>query len=99
MHKGFKFSITNSIMWQTSDRSLMWKQSPEQMSVFPHYPYKAKDMNTPIVQYHPCCFCGVKSSRGMIRKPGPKHGNLFFGCGNWTATRGARCHYFEWISA
>ncbi|KAH1102294.1 hypothetical protein GLYMA_13G192200v4 [Glycine max] len=98
MHRGFKFSITNSIMWQTADRPLMWKQSPEQPIVFPHCPYKAKDITTPVVQYHPFCFCGVKSSRGMVRKPGPKQGSLFFGCGNWTATRGARCHYFEWAS-
>lgn len=98
MHRGFKFSITNSIMWQTADRPLMWKQSPEQPIVFPHCPYKAKDITTPVVQYHPFCFCGVKSSRGMVRKPGPKQGSLFFGCGNWTATRGACCRYFEWAS-
>ncbi|KAG4957673.1 hypothetical protein JHK82_043529 [Glycine max] len=98
MHRGFKFSITNSIMWQTADRPLMWKQSPEQPIVFPHSPYKAKDITIPVVQYHPFCFCGVKSSRGMVRKPCPKQGSLFFGCGNWTATRGACCRYFEWAS-
>ena len=98
MHRGFKFSITNSIMWQTADRPLMWKQSPEQPIVFPHSPYKAKDITIPVVQYHPFCFCGVKSSRGMVRKPCPKQGSLFFGCGNWTATRGAHCRYFEWAS-
>ncbi|XP_058744188.1 uncharacterized protein LOC131616766 [Vicia villosa] len=103
MHRGFKFSITNSILWQTADRSLIWKQSQEQQNIYPHCPYKARDMihmNTPVpvIQYHPCCFCGVKSSRAMIRKPGPKQGSLFFGCGNWTTTRGARCHYFEWAS-
>ncbi|XP_019449320.1 PREDICTED: 3'-5' exoribonuclease 1-like isoform X1 [Lupinus angustifolius] len=100
MHKGFKFSITKSIMWQTvADGPLMWKQSPEHASLFPQYPYKAKDVSTSLVQqYHPFCYCGVKSSRGMVRKPGPKQGSLFYGCGNWTATRGARCHYFEWAS-
>ncbi|KAF2299264.1 hypothetical protein GH714_031153 [Hevea brasiliensis] len=40
----------------------------------------------------------VKNSKGMVRKPGPKQGSLFFGCGNRTATRGALCHYFEWAS-
>ncbi|KAK7322616.1 hypothetical protein VNO77_26005 [Canavalia gladiata] len=99
MWRGFKFSITSSILWHTADQSLMQKQSPEQPSVFPHSPYKAKDMNSPMFQYNPCCYCGVKSSRGMVRKPGPKQGNLFFGCGNWTATRGARCQYFEWAPA
>ncbi|XP_028783902.1 uncharacterized protein LOC114739967 isoform X1 [Neltuma alba] len=98
MRRGFRFSITNSIMWQTADRSLTWGNSPEHMSVFPHHPYKVKDINTPMFQYYPSCFCGVKSGRGMVRKPGPKQGSLFFGCGNWTAARGPRCHYFEWAS-
>lgn len=98
MHKGFKFSITNSLMWQTTDCSLMWKQSPEPVSFSPHQPQKLKDMHVPVLHYHPYCFCGVKSSRGMVRKPGPKQGSIFFGCGNWTATRGAFCQYFEWVS-
>ena len=94
MHRGFKFSITGSIMWQTAD-------SQEQVSVFPHSPSRAKDMNinNPMFQYNPCCYCGVKSSRVMIRKPGPKQGSIFFRCGHWTATRGARCQYFEWAPA
>jgi ERI1 exoribonuclease 2 len=104
MHRGFKFSITNSLTWQQiPDGSLTWRQqSPENFSFSspPSYPYKPKDMpSTPPVQYLPCCFCGVKSSKGMVRKPGPKQGSVFFGCGNWTATSGARCQYFEWASA
>lgn len=98
MHRGFKFSITNSIMWQTADQSITRKLSSEQLSFVPQYLQRAKDMhmNTPMFQYHPHCYCGVKSSRGMVRKPGPKQGSQFFGCGNWTATRGALCQYFEW---
>ncbi|KAJ7982373.1 ERI1 exoribonuclease [Quillaja saponaria] len=98
MNRGFKFSITNSLMRQTADRALMWKQSPEQLPFSPHYPHKPKDIHVPIFQYHSYCYCGVKSSRGMIRKPGPKQGSIFFGCGNWTVTRGALCLYFEWAS-
>ncbi|KAJ7949384.1 ERI1 exoribonuclease [Quillaja saponaria] len=99
MGRGFKFSITNSLMWQTAERALMWKQSPEQLSFSPHNPHKPKDnMHVPTFQYHTYCYCGVKSSKGMVRKPGPKQGSVFFGCGNWTVTRGARCHYFEWAS-
>ncbi|KAG7945903.1 hypothetical protein I3843_14G011400 [Carya illinoinensis] len=98
MHRGFKFSITNSLMWQTTDRSLMWKQSPEPLSS-PHQPQKPKDIHIPVFPYHPYCFCGVKSSRGMVQKPGPKQGSIFFGCGNWTSTRGALCHYFEWVAS
>jgi ERI1 exoribonuclease 2 len=126
MHKGFKLSITNSLMCQTTDHSLMWKQSPELTtdhslmwkqspelttdhslmwkqspelpSFSPRQPQKLKDMHAPVFHHHPYCFCGVKSSRGMVRKPGPKQGSVFFGCGNWTAARGALCHYFEWVS-
>lgn len=47
---------------------------------------------------HTYCLCGVMSSKRMVRKPGPKHGMYFFGCGNWSATRGASCQFFEWAS-
>ncbi|KAJ6704855.1 3'-5' EXONUCLEASE ERI1-RELATED [Salix purpurea] len=96
MHRGIRFSITNSLMWHTTDSSLPCKQSPENLSFSP--PCKLKEMRLPVFPYPPFCFCGVKSSKGMVRKPGPKQGSLFFGCGNWTAARGARCHYFEWAS-
>ncbi|KAK9283578.1 hypothetical protein L1049_011826 [Liquidambar formosana] len=101
MRRGFKFSITSSLMWQSADHSLtlkQYQQYPEHQSFPPHQPHKLKDLHIPIYQFHPHCFCGVKSSKGMVRKPGPKQGSLFFGCGNWTASRGARCHYFEWAS-
>lgn len=99
MRRGFRFAITNSLMWQTTDCPMSLKQSPENQARSPLYPpSKLKDMNFVVLQYHPYCFCGVKSSRGMVRKPGPKQGSYFFGCGNWTATRGARCQYFEWAS-
>ncbi|KAF5742462.1 hypothetical protein HS088_TW09G00511 [Tripterygium wilfordii] len=97
MHKGFKFAITNSLMWQTADGS--WKQAAEQQSFQPHQLDKQKkDLHLPIFQNHPFCFCGAKSRSAMVRKPGPKQGCIFFGCGNWTANRGARCQYFEWAS-
>lgn len=100
MHRGMRFSITNSLMWwQTTDGSFSWKQSPyQQLSFSPNHPYKLRELHIPVFQYHTFCFCGVRSSRGMVRKPGPKQGSFFFGCGNWTATRGALCHYFEWAS-
>ncbi|GAU18452.1 hypothetical protein TSUD_366340 [Trifolium subterraneum] len=98
MHRGFKFSITNSIMWQAAERSLIWRQYPEQPSVYPYCPFKAKDMNNPIIPYLPYCYCGVKSCMNVIRKPGPKQGCLFYGCGGFSVTRGPRCHYFEWVS-
>ncbi|XP_010520080.1 PREDICTED: ERI1 exoribonuclease 3-like [Tarenaya hassleriana] len=103
MHRGFKFSITNTLMWHhTPDVSHGVNQNHLPESVTPVYNSpKPKDfVQVPAVQYQQSfCFCGVKSSRGMVRKPGPKQGSVFFGCGNWTATRGARCHYFEWATA
>uniref|UniRef100_A0A5B7A5D7 GRF-type domain-containing protein n=1 Tax=Davidia involucrata TaxID=16924 RepID=A0A5B7A5D7_DAVIN len=98
MHRGFKFSITSSLMYQSTDNSLTWKQPLEPLSFPPFHPQKLKDLHTPLIQSHPYCFCGVTSSKGMVRKPGPKQGSFFFGCGNWTVARGARCHYFEWAS-
>ncbi|KAM7267660.1 hypothetical protein ACFE04_009826 [Oxalis oulophora] len=100
MQRGFRFSITNSLTWQNPDGTFTWRQqSPENFSFSPQYSYKPKDLPSHPVQYFPCCFCGVKSSKGMVRKPGPKQGCVFFGCGNWSITRGARCHYFEWAPA
>ncbi|XP_044512466.1 uncharacterized protein LOC123230343 isoform X2 [Mangifera indica] len=96
-NRGFKFSITNSLTWPT-EASLACNQFPDHMPFIPHHLQKPKDLHAPQFQYHPYCFCGVKSSNGMVRKPGPKQGSVFFGCGNWTVTRGARCHYFEWAT-
>ncbi|KAJ6428175.1 hypothetical protein OIU84_023568 [Salix udensis] len=99
MRRGIRFSITNSLMWHPTDSSLSCNQSAENRSFAPPQPHnKLKEIHIPVFPYHPFCFCGVKSSKGMVRKPGPKQGSLFFGCGNWTATRGAHCHYFEWTS-
>ncbi|KAL7616047.1 hypothetical protein Lser_V15G04238 [Lactuca serriola] len=106
MHKGFKFSITNSLMCQATDHHpFIWKQPPpghhHHHHPFPpfhhhHLPHKPKDIHFLPIFHHPCCYCGVKSSKGMVRKPGPKQGSCFFGCGNWTSARGARCQFFEW---
>lgn len=111
MHRGFRFSITNSLMWQPPDRPLTLQQSPDRLfSPVPHH-HIPKHPVPSAIQLHShtdptvkdfrntYCYCGVKSCRRMVRKPGPKHGSFFFGCGNWTSTRGARCPYFEWASS
>ncbi|GFY93502.1 hypothetical protein Acr_08g0018980 [Actinidia rufa] len=97
MRKGFKFSITDSLMCQATDHSLTWKQ-PLEHRPFPSYLPHKQDLHNPLILVNPYCHCGVKSSKGMVRKPGPKQGSLFYGCGNWTAATGARCQYFEWAS-
>ncbi|KAG9454921.1 hypothetical protein H6P81_007825 [Aristolochia fimbriata] len=99
MRRGFRFSITNSLLWQ----------QPENVSTPPPPFYQRPKLPMPMFQFHPqveptgkerqtYCFCGAKSSRRVVRKPGPNQGSVFFGCGNWTATRGALCNYFEWVS-
>lgn len=99
MRRGFKFSITDSLMCQPADETFTWKlPRPDHPSFTSFQPQKMRTLHIPVVQLHPHCYCGVKSSKGMVRKPGPKQGSFFFGCGNWTAARGARCHYFEWAS-
>ncbi|KAL0455784.1 UNVERIFIED_CONTAM: ERI1 exoribonuclease 2 [Sesamum latifolium] len=98
MHKGFKFSITNSLTFQSSNDSMKWKPTPEKPLFVPPQSQKLDDPQPQVFQYLPFCYCGVKSSKGVIRKPGPKHGSTFFGCGNWTAARGALCQYFKWAS-
>ncbi|KAL3623004.1 hypothetical protein CASFOL_031820 [Castilleja foliolosa] len=100
MHKGFKFSFTNSIASQASDGPFSWKPMQENKPVFlSPQSQKLPELRPSLLQYHHhCCYCGTTSSKGVIRKPGPKHGSFFFGCGNWTAARGPRCNYFEWAS-
>eukprot|EP00262_Sarcandra_glabra_P008752 TRINITY_DN2245_c0_g1_i1.p1 TRINITY_DN2245_c0_g1~~TRINITY_DN2245_c0_g1_i1.p1 ORF type:complete len:435 (+),score=53.00 TRINITY_DN2245_c0_g1_i1:129-1433(+) len=114
MRRGSRISITNSLMWQAADYPPPLQPSPDRLSGSPHHQHKPKQPG-PIIQarfHHPSpimdsnkerrgayCYCGAKSSKRMVRKPGPKHGSFFFGCGNWTATRGARCPYFEWATS
>ncbi|KAF9594014.1 hypothetical protein IFM89_026726 [Coptis chinensis] len=109
MHQGFRFSITNSLMWHTAESQFAWHQSPDRQFVPSPSPHKPKSLTFPFIQFYPAhmdpskercmyCHCGVKSSKCMVRKPGPNHGSFFFGCSNWSAARGAACHYFEWAS-
>nr|GMD19159.1 3'-5' exoribonuclease 1-like [Ipomoea batatas]GME05727.1 3'-5' exoribonuclease 1-like [Ipomoea batatas] len=99
MRKGIKLSITDSLICQSTNESFTWKPPQDHPSVSPYQTQKVRDPHFQTIQVHPNCYCGIKSSKGMIQKPGPKQGSLFFGCGNWTAARGARCHYFEWAAS
>lgn len=103
MRRGFRFSITNSLMWPSADHPAMWQPSTShslntllspqrQFQMTGHAP----QLHSFITERYTYCFCGVMSSKSMVRKPRPKHGRIFFGCGNWTVTRGPRCPYFEW---
>ncbi|XP_057948473.1 uncharacterized protein LOC131144103 isoform X2 [Malania oleifera] len=95
MQRGFKFSITNSLMWESTDHSLSWKH-PSFLAH--HHHCRLINLNIGQFQSHPCCFCGVKSCKGIVWKPGPKQGRIFFVCGNWTVAGGPCCRYFQWAS-
>lgn len=109
MHRGFKFTITNTLMWASAECPLAMRQFLDSCSSsIPQLP-KVKQPLMPLLHFQPVqtdptkdhhnyCYCGVKSNKRMVRKPGPKHGSFFFGCGNWTSARGALCPYFEWAT-
>ncbi|KAL9260517.1 3'-5' exonuclease Snipper-like protein [Drosera capensis] len=107
MRRGFRLSITNSLFWQATDYPYTiqpdaapaewspqkWK-SPPFYTLVPFQTVQATAMKEELTY----CYCGVASIKRIIRRPGPKQGSFFFGCGNWTATRGAQCPYFKWAS-
>ncbi|CAH9113796.1 unnamed protein product [Cuscuta epithymum] len=99
MHKGIKLSITDSLTFQPISEPFAWKPTPrDHVSNSPYQTQKVRNQHFPTIQIqmHSNCYCGIRSTKGVVQKPGPKQGSVFFGCGNWTAIRGARCHYFEW---
>jgi ERI1 exoribonuclease 2 len=114
MHRGFKFSITNSLVWQPAPQSITCQPSPDRSpdptTLLQH---KAKEILGPRVQVNNnpyaggnttvkdrpmYCYCGVLSRWNIVRKPGPMQGRYFYGCGNWTMARRAICPYFAWAS-
>lgn len=100
MRWGFKFSITNSLMWQSADCSFSPHHQQQLSSYSPyhysHSPHHHQHHKLTYHQFHPYCYCGVKSSKKMVVKPGPTYGRFFFGCGNWT---GPRCQFYDWASS
>lgn len=61
------------------------------------FPFQIQPMKDPHPQV--VCYCGAASVKRVVRKPGPQHGSFFFGCGNWTANRGAICSFFKWAAS
>ncbi|XP_075635829.1 uncharacterized protein LOC142608012 isoform X3 [Castanea sativa] len=108
MHRGLRFAITDSLMWQSAN--FPFPMQLDHQSGVPQQSFRIKHPSLPFIQGHPSqvdpskergvfCFCGVKRSKHMIRKVEPKHGSCFFVCGNWTTTKGPRCSYFEWATS
>ncbi|CAL9769579.1 unnamed protein product [Musa acuminata subsp. burmannicoides] len=109
MDMGFKFSITDSLTSQAVEFPVKYEPFRDLLLDQNHYTSKSKELVGAPVQFHPfvdlngkerqtCCYCGVLSSKCVVRKPGPTQGRCFFGCGNWTAARYAVCSYFAWAS-
>lgn len=91
MRGGFRFSITNSMISQSTTDPAQPPQKPKEL-ICPAVPIPHPFID-PIY-----CFCGVMSMKCVVRKPGPTQGRCFFGCGNWTAARRSLCNYFAWAS-
>ncbi|KAE8706451.1 Rubredoxin-like superfamily protein [Hibiscus syriacus] len=75
-----------ALLQPASDCSLRWNLIPMNMAFSPINNIRPRISKCPI-PLPPLLFLWVKSSKGIIWKPGLKQGNVFFGCGNWTVTR------------
>lgn len=100
MHRGFKFTITNSMSLPDHTPQLKPKEASLPVGP-PPQPYHyhcltAEPTKDSVVPMY--CFCGVLSRKNWVRRPGPTQGRCFFGCGQWTATRRAVCNYFVWAN-
>ncbi|KNA25105.1 hypothetical protein SOVF_009140 [Spinacia oleracea] len=111
MQLGFKLSITNSLKWQTADHpsAVQVQQTvtttPESNLTYQPQNYKTAPSVTAI-PFQPAnllkepyvyCYCGLTSTKRVNQNPGPKHGCVFFGCGNWTSNGGPCCQFFKWV--
>ncbi|KAF8022181.1 hypothetical protein BT93_G2357 [Corymbia citriodora subsp. variegata] len=94
LHRGIRFSITNSLTLYDNDHTLI-----SQHSMPPHQPHTKKDLQDPQSQNYPYCFCGIKSGVGFVQNPSTKQKSFFFWCGNWAAARGCGCCYFQWVAS
>lgn len=107
MRGGFRLAITNSLIRQPmpDNRQMVDMGAPSSPPQMPSKdpmiaasPQFRSTMDPMVRERCPYCFCGVRSNRGMVRRPGQMHGRGFYGCGNWTASRRAACNYFAWAS-
>uniref|UniRef100_A0A7C9D0E9 GRF-type domain-containing protein n=1 Tax=Opuntia streptacantha TaxID=393608 RepID=A0A7C9D0E9_OPUST len=114
MHRGFKFSITNTIVWQSADHPHVIQQqripTPEYGFAYQPpkwksppfltlFPFQPIQATSPTKEPNVYCFCGAMSVKMLLRKPGSMQGSFFFVCGNWTANRGAVCPFIKWASS
>ncbi|KAH9295344.1 hypothetical protein KI387_038932, partial [Taxus chinensis] len=107
MRRGIKLSITSRCPSDTSKHAQPKQKQPKKFvgGSFGSQASVQGLSNGPLLQATDegkdtgtLCFCGVRSNKCMIKKPGPTHGKYFFGCGNWSITRGAACAYFQWAA-
>lgn len=98
MQRGFTFSITKSLTPPhviTQNSLMTWNNHHQFLVPQPTCTFQHTSRVPAEFRY---CFCGAKSFKKIIRKPGPKCGSFFFGCGNWTPNKGACCNYFQWAT-
>ncbi|KAK9231612.1 hypothetical protein WN943_021850 [Citrus x changshan-huyou] len=102
MQRGFKFSITKSLTPPqaiTQDSPITSNRHHQFLVLQRMCTFQHTSRNPAEVEEFRCCFCGAKSFKKIIRKPGPKCGSFFFGCGNLTPNKGASCNYFHSATA
>ncbi|KAK9228692.1 hypothetical protein WN944_021646 [Citrus x changshan-huyou] len=102
MQRGFKFSITKSLTPPqdiTQDSVMTWNRHHQFLVRQRKCTFQHTSRDPAEVEEFRYCFCGAKSFKKIIRKPGPKCGSFFFGCGNLTPNKGACCNYFHSATA
>ncbi|ESR39696.1 hypothetical protein CICLE_v10027071mg, partial [Citrus x clementina] len=102
MQRGFKFSITKSLTPPqaiTQDSPITSNRHHQFLVLQRMCTFQHTSRNPAEVEEFRCCFCGAKSFKKIIRKPGPKCGSFFFGYGNLTPNKGASCNYFHSATA
>ncbi|GMY13978.1 3'-5' exoribonuclease 1-like [Fagus crenata] len=77
MHRGFRYSITDSLMCQPVECSFPMQRFLDRQSVYAQQSFRIKHPSLPFIQCHPFqvdsskelgvfCYCGAKSSKQMV---------------------------------
>ncbi|CAM6072833.1 unnamed protein product [Sphagnum tenellum] len=100
--KGIILKVTNSFKTYADDGSKLYIPKLRKPKAMPRC-FKNAETNVEEVETtidhnsaNIMCFCGVKSRKRVVKKPGPTQGQSFFSCGKWTMTTDGKCLFFLW---
>jgi ERI1 exoribonuclease 2 len=98
--KGIILKVTNSFKTYADYGSKLYIPKLRKPKAMPR-PFKNAETNAEEVETtidhnfaNIMCFCGVKSKKWVVKKPGPTQGRSFFSCGKWTTD--GKCLFFLW---